>query len=223
MQCLVKRLFGLEILEDSLDDQIGVRYPVTVDIRPYSIRRSGPVIGIGDFLAEQSGRPPESRVDVFSSAILQGNFQATQRAPCRDVTTHDTGTDNMHVFNLLFRLAALRFQAVLQKKYTDQVARSAAGHQVGKRSCLRVVAGTFRGAVLRPEINNRVWSRVVFLPRPRSDLLLQESDNERSQEKKIEQPFGERRSGLSISRRNHLTGRLFPIVGRNNAIKQVLP
>ena len=139
LQLPVELLLGLEILEDSLDDEVRPGDAVARNVRLQACRGRCPRRLITHLLVEQLPRALHGRGDILLFAILQGHGVAAQRAPGRDVAAHDAGADNMHVLDFLVGLVALFLELALQEEYANQVARRIGQHDAAEALGLGIV------------------------------------------------------------------------------------
>jgi hypothetical protein len=96
-----ERLLGFEVLENGLDDDIGLAHAilglsVTSAIRRSSAKRAS-FLAIAQLLLEEGlRRATHGRRDALHVLVLQGHGHAAQHAPGGDVAAHDAGADHMH-------------------------------------------------------------------------------------------------------------------------------
>jgi len=162
-QARVQCLLGFRVLEDRLDDQVGLRDTRTLDIGDQSRTGGDALLRILHFFVEQYGGAIHRRLDVLQFPILQGYGESPQGTPRCDVATHHAGADHVHVADAMF-LSAQSLQPVHQEEHADQVARGRGlrerDHRPGFR--LECCLGTQSARAL-PRGNQGVGSGVVFL------------------------------------------------------------
>ena len=116
-------MLGFGILEDCLDGEIGIRHALAVDVGAKTAH-GGLDLGAGlQFLLEQRAGALEGRLDEAQFAVLQGDVEAFQCRPGRDVAAHRAGTHHVYMFDTVLDAAAEPLQALLQEEDADQVVR----------------------------------------------------------------------------------------------------
>ena len=143
-------LLGLQILEDRLDHDIGVRR-----LRHRPRRRSVArgrlcrASGVWKSARKQLVGPGQGRLDVLHLPVLQRDREALQRAPGGDIAAHDTGADDMDVAH--WRLRAGRpgvFSRSCRKNTRTRLRDVAVTARRAERARLRFVGCLARGAVI---------------------------------------------------------------------------
>ena len=193
LQLAVERLLGLEILEDSLDDQIGLGGTVSTDIGPQPGRGFGSLGVVANSFREQFGGALQCRIDVLLLTVLQCHRVPAQRAPGRDIAAHHARADNVHMLDLRVSLVALLLELALQEEHADQVACGIRAHYSPEALGLGLEPRLRRRTVLGPQVDHRVWGRIVILARLAGDLLDQHVLDEGTERGKAHEPIDQRR------------------------------
>ncbi len=161
----VQRFLGRGILEDRLDHEIGVGGALALDVGDEP-RHGGfdPFRGLQP-LHEQLVRTVERGLDVLHLAILQGHVEATQRAPRRDVATHDACANDVHATHVRRHALAEALQATLQEEHAQEVPARRRRGELHDRPCFEFQALADRGTASPPHLDQRERCRIVFGPR----------------------------------------------------------
>ena len=91
-------MLGLDVLEDGLDDDVGMRRAGAVGIGNQPVHDRAQRQLVLDAPGEAFAGALECRGDAFEILILQRHRHAAQRAPGGNVAAHDAGADDVDAF-----------------------------------------------------------------------------------------------------------------------------
>ncbi len=219
-QVLVERLFGLEVLEYRLDDEVRTTGAVARHVGPKTGSRLFAVLIIPYPLAKQLRGSLHCRGNVLLFTVLERHRVTAQSAPGGNIAAHDASAYHMDMLDLPVRLLPLALELVLQEEDTHQVARRAGAHQLRERACFRLVTGSRRRPAARPQVDHLVGRRVVLLARLGSDLFDQHRLDQRTENTHIKQSLDKWRLLFRWRGRDEFLGCLPPVVFRHDPVDQ---
>ena len=116
-----ERALRLEVLEDRLDDDVGVPRAFAGDVGNQPVERVAHAPLVAQAPLEELGRALDRGREALGRRVLQRDREAAHRADRRDVAAHHAGADDVHVARLEGGTLAERLQPLLQEEDADQV------------------------------------------------------------------------------------------------------
>jgi hypothetical protein len=118
-----ERALRVEVLENRLDDDIGVPRAIARHIRDQPVERVAHAPLVAQAPLEELGRALDRGGDALGRRVLQRHREAAHGADRRDVAAHDPGADDVHVARLEGGARGERLHPLLQEENPDQVLR----------------------------------------------------------------------------------------------------
>ena len=167
----VQRTFGVGVLVDGLDGQIGFRHAAAFHVGAQAVRRRGDFLRRLELFFVQRTGAIQGRLHVFHLAILQRHLEPLQRRPRGDVATHHARAHHVHVFNAVLDAGALVLEALAEEKDADEVLRCRRFGQLGDGTRFQFQPLTDIRPTALPHVDQGERRGVVFLAHFRGRLL----------------------------------------------------
>src|SRR5882762_3289997 len=169
---------------------------------------------------EKLGRALHRRREALRRLVLERHRQAAHRAPGGDISAHDARADHVNVLRLEVAVLRQGFEAFLEKKDADKVAR---GIALKKPDDGRRVLGSRRkriAVVFPPQLEDRVRRGIVIRRGPRGELLSRQVNDERTHQGGIHQPLEEWQRSRAGCLEHHHARRVLLDAGRHRLVHE---